>query len=177
MLLPSVASQPSYEVGRPFDTRQIDIGMVRQWINCCQISHGDHCSSSELPLPSHQIYLIDVEESCLVLAAAESRYIALSYVWGGTAAIKTTKSNLIYLRRPGSISADVDNLAIPKTIRDAIRLVLLLGERYLWVDSFCVIQDDQDTKQLYLNSMASIYANAYFTIVAAAGSHADYRKG
>ena len=139
LLLPLVTSRPSYEVGRPFDTQQIDIEMVRNWINCCQISHGDHCSSSELPLRLHQIYLIDVKESSLVLAPADSRYITLSYVWGDTAAVKTTKSNLIYLSTPGSISADVDNLAIPKTIRDAIRLVLLLGERYLWVDSFCII--------------------------------------
>lgn len=173
-LLPSVTSLPSYEVGRPFDTQQIDIGMVRQWISSCQISHGDYCSSSSLPLPSHLIYLIDVEESCLVLASAESRYIALSYVWGGTLTVKTIKSNLTDLRRPGSISADVDNLAIPKTILDAIRLTLLLGERYLWVDCFCIVQDDQDTKQLFINSMASIYANAYLTIVAAAGNHADY---
>ena len=173
-LLPSVTSSPPYEVGRPFDTQQIDIGLVRQWISSCQISHGDYCLSSSLPLPPHLIYLIDAEESCLVLASAESRYIALSYVWGGTPAVKTVKSNLNDLRRPGSITTDAGNLAIPKTIRDAIRLTLLLGERYLWVDCFCIVQDDQDARKLFINSMASIYANAYFTIVAAAGNHADY---
>ncbi|KAL9109804.1 MAG: hypothetical protein Q9187_008121 [Circinaria calcarea] len=163
-----------YEVGRIFDAQQVNIDLMRQWINCCHVSHGDSCMRSELPFPSHQIYLIDVEEGCLVPIKAETRYIALSYVWGGAAIVQTTKSSLAHLKKPRSITADIGSLKIADTIRDALQLVSLLGERYLWVDSLCIVQDELDTKQLHLNSMASIYSNAYFTIVAANGHDANY---
>ena len=163
-----------YEVGRAFDSQQVDMALLRTWIGCCQASHGAKCLSSELPPPLHQISLVDVEAGCLVHKSADSRYIALSYVWGSAATPQATKSNLTYLKRPGSIKTDGGDLAIPNTIRDALRLVFLLGERYLWVDTFCIVQDDEETKQRNLNSMASIDANAYFTIVAADGKDLNH---
>ena len=163
-----------YEVGRAFDSQKFDVALLRKWIGCCQASHGPKCLSSELPPPRHQIYLIDVEAGCLVHLSTDSRYIALSYVWGSATTFQTTKSSLTYLQRPGSIKADGGDLTIPNTIRDAFRLVSLLGERYLWVDTFCIVQDDAEMKQRNLNSMASIYANAYFTIVAADGKDGNY---
>ncbi len=164
----------AYETGRIFDSQQADITLLRKWIDCCQVSHGSRCLSSQLRPPSHHIYLVDVHSSCLVDMSAESRYIALSYVWGNITTAQTTKSNLMHLKTPGSIMADGGDLAIPNTIRDALRLVSLLGERYLWVDIFCIVQDDEEMKQFYINSMASIYANAYTTIIAADGKDANH---
>jgi len=45
---------------------------------------------------------------------------------------------------------------------------------YLWVDSLCIVQDDQQTKKIHLNSMAAIYANAYITFVVAKGEDAGF---
>ena len=167
-------NESTYEVGRAFDAQQVDVTLLRRWIGCCQASHGAKCLSSELPPPLHHIFLVDVEAGCLVHIPADSRYIALSYVWGSAATPQATKSNLTYLKRPGSVKADGGALKIPNTIRDAMRLVSLLGERYLWVDTFCIVQDDEETKQRSLKSMASIYANAYFTIVAADGKDLNH---
>ena len=80
----------------------------------------------------------------------------------------------MYFQRPGSIDVSFSKLKFGKTIEDALRLVSLLGERYLWVDCLCIVQDDLDTKQDFLNAMGSKYSNAYFTIVAADGHHADH---
>jgi hypothetical protein len=63
---------------------------------------------------------------------------------------------------------------IPRTIADAMTFTIEIGERYLWVDSLCIIQDDYNTKQLHLDNMAFIYANSYFTLVAAEGPNADH---
>lgn len=63
---------------------------------------------------------------------------------------------------------------IPETIRNAIEVVKLLGERYLWVDTLCISQDDKETKSREIDSMAAIYANAILTIVAAEGGNSDY---
>jgi hypothetical protein len=63
---------------------------------------------------------------------------------------------------------------IPRTILDAMRLVESLGERYLWVDSLCIIQDDEVFKYEEVNDMASIYVNACVTIVAARGKDSNF---
>ena len=48
-----------------------------------------------------------------------------------------------------------------------------LGERYLWVDSFCILQDDWNDATENIKSMALIYGRAIFTICAALGDHSD----
>lgn len=62
---------------------------------------------------------------------------------------------------------------LPQTVRDAMQLCLDLGERYLWVNSLCITQDDPITQKQQIDIMDSIYASATLTIVAAAGDHAD----
>ena len=164
----------AHEVGRLFNPRQVNVELLRQWVGCCHTSHTDHCHKIEIPSPLSHIYLIDVVEGCLISANIETRYVALSYVWGDFRTIQTTRRNFTYLQRPGSIDIGGSNLKFGKTIEDALRLVLLLGERYLWVDCLCIVQDDSDTKRDFLNAMGSIYANACFTIVAADGKDADH---
>lgn len=44
--------------------------------------------------------------------------------------------------------------------------------RYLWVDTLCIVQDDVQSKKLYLNNMDCIYHLACLTIVSAAGDDA-----
>lgn len=164
----------AHEVGGIFDPQQIDIGLLRQWIDRCLTLHGNGCNRSELAIPLREIFLIDVEEGCLTSMGVGTQYVALSYVWGHCETLKLTKSNLMHLKRSRSIDAYIANTQLTNTVRDAMRLISLLGEKYLWVDCLCIVQDELDTKQLYLNSMASIYANAYFTIVAADGQSADH---
>ncbi|KAK7183199.1 hypothetical protein DPSP01_011424 [Paraphaeosphaeria sporulosa] len=49
-----------------------------------------------------------------------------------------------------------------------------LGYRYLWVDRFCIVQDDEpERKTVQLNQMGAIYRGAAFTVVALAGDDAD----
>jgi hypothetical protein len=49
-----------------------------------------------------------------------------------------------------------------------------MGLRYLWVDRLCIIQDEPTHLTEQLQQMASIYANSYFTIIAADGYDANY---
>lgn len=52
-------------------------------------------------------------------------------------------------------------------------LVRSLGERYLWVDALCIVQDDEASKLQNIDRMAPIYPGAKLTIIAADGD-ADY---
>jgi hypothetical protein len=55
-----------------------------------------------------------------------------------------------------------------------MEVVRLLGERYLWVDSLCIVQDDEESTQQCLDDMAAIYANAVLTIKAVEGNDANH---
>ena len=115
--------------------------------------------------------LIDIVEKRLVSASLSERYIALSYVWGKTDFFKTKKANRGYLGRQGALCTV--QAQPPKTVRDAMELVKALGERYLWVDALCIVQDDASQKYAMVARMHEIYDAAMATIVALSSRDAD----
>jgi hypothetical protein len=95
------------------------------------------------------------------------KYAALSYCWGGNQPFKTTKANL------SSYRTSIDAQKIPRTVRDAILVAESLGFGYLWVDAFCIVQDDDDELASELNQMAQIYRNATVTVAATRANWSD----
>ncbi|KAF7371096.1 HET-domain-containing protein [Mycena sanguinolenta] len=89
-------------------------------------------------------------------------YAALSYVWGEDQPHKTTSHNIGMYTAVG-----LDAAHIPQTILDAIAVVKALGLRFLWVDAYCIIQDDTKDKQKEIARMRSIYRDAHVTLIAA----------
>ena len=61
---------------------------------------------------------------------------------------------------------------LPRTIRDAMTLTALLGERYLWVDALCIIQDHPE-KDAQLQAMDKVYSEAAWSLVAASATSAN----
>jgi Heterokaryon incompatibility protein (HET) len=117
-------------------------------------------------------WLICVQQGCLVKATADKQYAALSYVWGQVPTLKTTKGNLNELLKGAALFKQGD--FVPRTIRHTIALVQQLDISYLWVDCLCIFQDDKENLHRQLQDMASIYAFAYVTIVAANGWDANH---
>jgi Heterokaryon incompatibility protein (HET) len=62
---------------------------------------------------------------------------------------------------------------VPNPLLDSIHLVEQLGERFLWIDRLCVVQDDVETKLQEINSRDKIYGNAFLAIIAATGDNAE----
>lgn len=147
-----------------------DIALMRRWLSKCERHHGTRCDSLQLggmhPPPSC-LRVIDVHSRCVVEASPGCRYLALSYRWGAPhlQSFQATRARM-------SPNADESVLmalpeSLPPTLEDALQLVKELGERYLWVDSLCIIQDDPD-RLVQINQMDRIYGTAVATIVAAA---------
>ncbi|KAG4429970.1 hypothetical protein IFR05_014547 [Cadophora sp. M221] len=67
----------------------------------------------------------------------------------------------------------IDVAIIPQSIKDAITSSRRLGLTYLWVDSLCILQDNDVDKAKEIGKMAGIYANAYVTISAAVAYTCD----
>jgi hypothetical protein len=124
--------------------------------------------------PSSPQYFVDTWLRCLSPASPGSHYVTLSYVWGNVKNLTNTKAKLSILKKPCSL-LDLKVLEkLPNTIKGAMNLVEYLGERYLWVDALCIIQDDDEWKYHQINNMASIYTNYYLTIIAADADDANY---
>lgn len=161
--------------GRILDPSIIDPWLFKSWKDRCSNLHGTKCHGELSRYAAESggpVLLIDVRQNCLVPAHSGARYFALSYVWGKTNGLITKKTNLQRLSSFASLVNEHHNIS--NTVLDAMRVVRLLGERYLWVDCLCIVQDDVETKAVQINRMWEVYAGAFATIVAAQGGDANH---
>ncbi|KUI60370.1 hypothetical protein VP1G_07570 [Cytospora mali] len=155
------------------DPAWIDRDVFRRWKDMCDRNHGYTCQ--KLPWKASEQgkvrpkWLIDVRDRCLVRTRSEDTYVALSYVWGTKPFYVSLIENLLHNQQPNALSDENKDLQPPisRTILDAMEVVRLLGERYLWADALCIVQDDWAEKQAEIGNMAEIYAQASLTIIAA----------
>jgi hypothetical protein len=92
-------------------------------------------------------------------AGMKGKYVALSHRWGDdTFATRTTKSN--YERRLSEC-----HWPSPMAL-DAALHALSLGVRYIWIDSWCIVQDDAADWARESVRMADYYQHAWLTISA-----------
>ncbi|KAK4461296.1 heterokaryon incompatibility protein-domain-containing protein [Cladorrhinum samala] len=159
-----------------WQTTFFDPRMLRYWLRSCDKEHFDDCNGRSKddvsPGNASVTFLIDVERRCVVPAEIGSRYAALSYRWFPSPQrryLQLETGTLASLQVEGALDRD----DFPKSILDAISLCSLLGERYLWVDQLCIVQNDDAHKMAQIRSMDKIYASAAFTIAVAAGDTED----
>ena len=155
---------------------KIDINNVKNWIRTCQRWHGDNCrnsvSRSNCGMPTG-FRVLDTWNRCIVSKhSRECTYLALSYVWGrASSALKLSMANFEEIRQPGTLKRKWQQIS--RTIQDAITLTSFLGQRFLRVDSLCIVQDDHQDKNDLIPFMDLIYNRAFLTIVAATGQDSE----
>ncbi|KAK0481237.1 heterokaryon incompatibility protein-domain-containing protein [Armillaria novae-zelandiae] len=135
--------------------------MIKKRISGCSLH--EHCTPIQRGrLPTRVIDCSDPRRPRLFIThGAEDHYVALSYVWGEKQPHRTTTKNL------ESYTQGIPFKRIPKTIMDAITVTRKLGFHYLWVDSFCIIQDSKDDKAQEIARIRHIFHDSYVTIIAA----------
>ncbi|KAL2692455.1 hypothetical protein Neosp_002864 [[Neocosmospora] mangrovei] len=172
----SSGSDEGFDYLLPSVESEVDFSRVSRWISTCTATHGNDCALSEetfsTAFPGLRVLrLIDVRRGCLVEVQEYRPYVALSYVWGAVSNFRLTRSNLAQLLVPGTIGEVFSTL--PKTISDVITLCIRLGVEYLWVDTLCLLQNDEDDLERGINVMDQIYERSWLTVVAACGSDAN----
>ncbi|GKU15347.1 unnamed protein product, partial [Fusarium langsethiae] len=147
----------------------VNFDMIKSWIRICD-QHHKICQHHEVPNDIPRFRLIDVARMCIVQVDDSKRphFATLSYVWGVTPFLRLIKANVKDLQDPGCL----EKLGLPSTIRDAISICAKLQIKYLWIDSLCIIQDDESDMIQVIDKMDSIYRESILTIVAASGSDA-----
>lgn len=152
---------------------QVEISLLLEWIKICPEFHGTICASARIPDETDNLRMrvIDIERLCIVDLPRDAEYVALSYVWGNAHQQLLLLENLEGFTQPFGIREIAGKL--PKTIRDAMDLVEQLGQRFLWVDAMCIIQDDPVDLEVQIQHMNVVYGCATLTVVAASGSDSN----
>ncbi|PVH95284.1 HET-domain-containing protein, partial [Periconia macrospinosa] len=153
--------------------------LVKDWVARCEKHVACRPEHSTLDF-DFSFRLIDVQEGRLVDAPRGARYVALSYVWGG---VKQVMLNKITQFAHVGDAVRAEGRIVPRTIRDAIRLCQIIGERYLWTDSLCIMQDDDfqtsngawsnADKMAQIPKMDIIYGASSLTVISACGTDSN----
>lgn len=110
------------------------IQRMKEMLDFCKRNHPRCRVESTLPL---RVIEVGPEPKLYCTNGENAEYVALSHCWGSTQNLTTTTSSLA--KRIEGIPWD----DIPKTFQDAILLTRELGFAYIWIDSLCILQDDQ----------------------------------
>jgi hypothetical protein len=73
------------------------------------------------------------------MAKSSFEYLALSHMWGENHSqqLRLLEANLSAFQT----ESPMHKLASSATFLEAIRVTRILGYRYIWIDSLCIIQD------------------------------------
>ncbi|KAE8357933.1 heterokaryon incompatibility protein-domain-containing protein [Aspergillus caelatus] len=145
---------------------------VHSWLQECVYQHGGKCGLASKAQHPPGFRLIDVTNNCVVTASGFCEYAALSYVRGtdDKQRLEATTHNIRDLQKRGSMH----KACLPATICDAMRACAEMGIQYLWVDRLCIVQNHAHEKDVQINSMGTIYTNAYVTLVGLEGNDVNY---
>lgn len=148
--------------------------LVKEWFNACQRLHPNCNNRLQGFIPTR---LIDLHVPIVRLRLSSSfkddsvQYATLSHCWGTSekGILKLTRSTL------ENYLSEIRTTELPKTFRDAIEICKRLDIRYIWIDSLCIIQDDEQDWAKESATMANFYGGCLLNI--AASSARDSSQG
>lgn len=88
------------------------------------------------------------------------RYATLSHCWGEVQLLRTMQSSLETHMQ--GIPLDI----LPRTFQDCIKILRALGINYVWIDSLCIVQDDNADWNKESARMCNIYSHSYLNVAA-----------
>jgi hypothetical protein len=165
-----------FSYGRVLNPDWIDPSIGRLWLSECEHNHGSACNDQAWGLTMRRpplLRVIDVENLCIkeINILDPVRYVALSYVWGSAEMVKLLLENKQDMGFKHSL-LKIFHL-LPRTIVGAIEVVKAIGERYLWNDALCIVQNDPEEIKEHVGFMDAVYGSALATIISADGSSAN----
>lgn len=116
-------------------------------------------------MPTRLLNLVDGVRLCS--PGQPVPFAALSYCWGTGEQSITTKANL------QTRLDEIDPSELPQTLQDGVLVCRGLGLSYIWIDSLCIIQDDEADWAAESAEMASLYSHAHIVLAATLAAGAD----
>lgn len=131
---------------------------VKNHTSTCGQAGGTTLPRRLLDVGTSDGHVIKLVES-YQLGSRPPKYAAVSHRWGDPELMFRTLRRNFDDRLQG-----MDEEGMPKVLQDAIKVARAVGLRYLWMDTVCLIQDDEADKGKEIPKMGDYYANAFFTI-------------
>lgn len=110
---------------RKLSSASVDWGLLRSFVTSCRDTHKE-CTLLKTQPDVEGFRFLDCTTRCLVPATKDEDYVALSYVWG----------QLDKLAQDDSLDLGTEVSEMPLVIEDAMRVVVEMGYKYLWVDRY-----------------------------------------
>lgn len=152
---------------------------IKVWLKECEagVAHGHAMclpdELSQLQIPTRLLKIVQERAGFKVkleqVYGETPRYATLSHCWGKYQPLRTTKENLDHHVK------EIEWSSLPRTFQDAVMISHGLGINYLWIDSLCIIQDNEADWAKEAARMKDIFARSYVTLAAAVGR--DSRDG
>lgn len=160
----------------PTDLSTSELALAKSWLADCTSRQGRHegCGRSEPHLLPTRVIDVGTDTTAPRLYVSRSGekgfWLALSHCWGGAVPTKTTTITL------DDFTKELP-LGLPQTFADAIAVTRILGQRFLWIDSLCILQDSSDDWITESSRMDQVYSQALVTIVADAAENLNSMSG
>ncbi|TVY19156.1 hypothetical protein LARI1_G003617 [Lachnellula arida] len=153
---------PIHEIIRPSTSNYLPI--AKHWLKECVEKH-EHCVKSDRQVPPTRLLYLGGDRIRLIHTAKspdiQLQYATLSHAWGSIKFFRLCKENL------KDLQDCVPEKELTKTFRDAVYITRSLGLEYLWIDSLCIIQDDEQDWLRESGLMSSVYGGSTINIAAA----------
>ncbi|KAF5020854.1 hypothetical protein F66182_7109 [Fusarium sp. NRRL 66182] len=149
--------------------------LLRQWAQLCDETHdclsGKTDTKATGSMPTRLVYVGSDTDPRMRLVHASNRatdkYMALSHCWG---VLSAQEKFCLYANNKKDLEQDIPFEALPKTFRDAVTVTRELGISYIWIDSLCIIQDDDQDWEAEAARMGTVFSSAYCTIAASSAT-------
>ncbi|CZR41652.1 uncharacterized protein FPRO_11241 [Fusarium proliferatum ET1] len=168
MSLSIIQTQSTYNI------HPLVVQKIKEWLRNCLSQHtgcqGLHWVDNVVENPTFRLIDIGVgADSNIHLVDAHStgealKYITLSYRWTsetGKTSLKRSNKNGFY--------KSITILEWPEIYTDALYIARQLEVRYIWVDSLCIVQDDEKDWERQAAQMDAIYMNGVLNLAGIEG--------
>jgi hypothetical protein len=136
------------------------------------MTHGRCSTIEKMFLPTRLIFIGDSLPRLMQAIEIKGcpKCATLSHCWGKLKSLVLRQDNV------ETFATRIPQEALPQSFKDAIEVARSLDIDYLWIDSLCIIQNnDSDDWAKEAAQMSSIYGGSYLNI--AATSAVDGSKG
>lgn len=154
-----------------------NITLTNALIHDCQTNHTKCTAARNGFMPTRLLHVSPCGKTNTVKivqgtdpSVRGSSYICLSHCWGLVPPDAPWK---LMQARKSAYMTEIDMNILPLTFQQAIQYTRDLGQKYLWIDSLCIIQDSAEDWAYEASKMASIYTNSLVTISSASASSSE----
>ncbi|KAG8355791.1 hypothetical protein FVEN_g6518 [Fusarium venenatum] len=136
------------------------LSSISEWLSDCSTHHQHYVNNTMKPTRLLRYEHDKGKVSLCTSVISDIKYAALSHCWGAVQPLTLNNGTKHQLEQGLPLDA------FPKTFQDAFWLTHQLGIPYIWIDSLCILQDDNDDWVHESARMCDVYGNAYLTIAA-----------